>query len=51
MKKIDAGKLLAIAGGVIGILSLIIPDKSQDDRYREIAKEEANKVLANKQGN
>lgn len=51
MKKIDAGKLLAIAGGVIGILSLIIPDKSQDDRYRKIAKEEAEKVFSTKESN
>lgn len=44
MNKFDLGKLLAIAGGVIGILSIFIPDKSGDERYRKIAKEEFKKL-------
>ena len=46
MKKINLGKLIALGAGVLGVLTLLIPDTSDDERLRELAKEEAEKVLS-----
>lgn len=51
MRKIDPGKVIAILGGALGILSIFIPDRSGEEEYRKIAREEANKILADQKRN